>query len=231
MSLNGAFPEQMPLSVLLFHEAMVRGQSLSKFADDLEIGTLSLRQLMLGKTKNPRQKTMNAICEVLGITPDEATRRIGLAPQTAPEFQDWLSARMDKRYTRSKLSQTTTISDGALRNYLTGQTLPDAHQALRLAEALEVAPLEIAAVVVANQVRDAGGELAAPMPDEEPEPFAPELAAVAEEAPVAPAASSAPAVPAANAYDEAQLLGLWRQLHPQGRRATLGYIAMLLAER
>lgn len=225
MSLNGTIPEQMPLSVLLFHEAMVRGQSLSKFADDLEIGTLSLRQLMLGKTKNPRQKTMNAICEALGISPDEAVHRIGLAPQMAPEFQDWLDAQMVGRYTRSKLSQTTTISDGALRNYLTGQTLPDAHQALRLAEALEVAPLEVAAVVVANQVRDAGGELAAPSLAEEPEPLVAELSAVTEDAPVAPVA------PAASGYDEAQLLGLWRQLHPQGRRATLGYIAMLLAER
>lgn len=228
MSLNGTFPEQMPLSVLLFHEAMVRGQSLSKFADDLEIGTLSLRQLMLGKTKNPRQKTMSAICEALGLTPDEAIRRIGLAPQVAPEFQDWLDTHMDGRYTRSKLSQTTTISDGALRNYLTGQTLPDAHQALRLAEALEVTPLELAAVVVANQVRDAGGELAPPMLAEEPEPFVAELNAVTEDAPVASLASLAPT---ASGYDEAQLLGLWRQLHPQARRATLGYIAMLLAER
>jgi transcriptional regulator with XRE-family HTH domain len=162
MSVNGLFPEQVPLSVLLFHEAMIRNQSLSKFAGELDIGTLSLRQLMLGKTRNPRQKTLSAVCEALELAPDEVNRRMEQAPETAPAFKDWLKAHMAGRFTRSKLSQDTKISDGALRNYLNGQTLPDADQAQRLAEVLGVAPLEVASVVVANQVLEAGGTLATP---------------------------------------------------------------------
>jgi transcriptional regulator with XRE-family HTH domain len=228
MSTNGLFPEQVPLSVLLFHEAMARNQSLSKFAGDLDIGTLSLRQLMLGKTRNPRQKTLSAVCEVLNLPPDEVSRRLEQAPEAAPIFKDWLKGHMAGRFTRSKLSQDTKISDGALRNYLNGQTLPDADQAQRLAEVLGVAPLEVASVVVANEVLEAGGTLAAPpaaAEQEETEATAPgQLLEDALAAPAAPAAVT-------SGYDEAQLLGLWRQLHPQGRRATLGYIAMLLAER
>lgn len=216
--LSSPLPPQVPLSVMLFHEAMVRNQSLSKFATELEVGTLSLRQLILGKTKHPRQRTLQMIGEKLGLSPQELDQRLEHLPTIAQPFQDWLKEQMGHSFTRIKLAQASKISDGALRNYINGQTFPDADQAQRLAEVFQVSSLEVASIVVANQVLEAGGKLAAPPP--EPEAPSVELGEL-----------STNPLPAASGHDEAQLLNLWRQLHPQARRATLGYIAMLLAER
>lgn len=229
MPTNGAIPDRTPLSVLLYHEAMSRNQSLSTFADEIDIGAISLRQFILGKTQRPRQKTLEIIGQALDIPVDEVRQRMSYLPEAAPAFGQWLDHRMKERgkLSRAWLTRETKISDGALRNYLSGQTLPDADQAQRLATVLEVEPLELAKVIVANEVTQKGGEVAPP----QPEP-APEAAGAYEPAAAAEAASPATLSPAAgSSYDEAQLLALWRQLHPQGRRATLGYIAMLLAER
>lgn len=225
MSANGELPERTPLSVLLYHEAMSRNQSLSSFATELDIGAISLRQFILGKTQRPRQKTLELIGEALSMPVDEVRRRMGYLPEAAPPFGEWLDGRMKAqgKVSRARLTRETKISDGALRNYLSGQTLPDADQAQRLAEVLAVAPLEVARVVVANEVVQKGGEVAPPSPEQ---PAADEDASDG-------AAFAAPSagLSLGGSYDETQLLGLWRQLHPQARRATLGYIAMLLAER
>ena len=58
---------------------------------------------------------------------------------------------------------------------------------------------------------------------------APAPAAQAEQAtPPAPPTVSTPAAPSVTT--EAELLSQWRRLHPQGRRAALGFIAELLAQ-
>jgi transcriptional regulator with XRE-family HTH domain len=225
MPANGTIPDRTPLSVLLYHAAMSRNQSLSTFADELDIGTISLRQFILGKTQRPRQKTLEIIGEALNLPVEEVRQRMSLLPEATPRFGEWLDNQMKSKgkVSRARLTRETRISDGALRNYLSGQTLPDSDQAQRLASVLEVEPIEMARVIVATEVTQKGGELAPP--SAEPEATAEETAGEPE------AAELGATLAASGGYDEGQLLNLWRQLHPQGRRATLGYIAMLLAER
>ena len=227
MPANGTIPDRTPLSVLLYHAAMSRNQSLSTFAEELDIGTISLRQFILGKTQRPRQKTLEIIGEALNLPVDEVRQRMSLLPEATPGFGEWLDRQMKAKgkVSRARLTRETRISDGALRNYLSGQTLPDSDQAQRLASVLEVEPIEMAKVIVATEVTQKGGAVAPP--SAEPEAAAEGGAGEPEMAD----AGVTVAVAASGGYDESQLLSLWRQLHPQGRRATLGYIAMLLAER
>lgn len=223
MSANGAQTDRTPLSVLLFHAAMQRQQSLSTFADELDIGAISLRQFILGKTQRPRQKTLETIGQALGMPVEEVRQRMSFLPEAAAPFGEWLDGQMKARgkLSRARLTRETKISDGALRNYLSNQTLPDSDQAQRLAVVLEVDPMTVAGVIVANEVAEKGGELAPPRAEQ------PDGAPESAEADGVAALALGPG----SGHDESQLLGLWRQLHPQGRRATLGYIAMLLAER
>lgn len=224
--------DRVPLSVMLFHAAMERGQSLSAFADELQVGTPSLRQLILGKTQNPRQKTLNSIGQLLNLSTDELKRRMDLSLEATPEFREWLRAQMAGRFNQSRLAKETNISIGALSNYLEGKTLPDSDHAGALAQTLGAPLLEVAHTIVANLVVDAGGvtvpaeaEVVSAEASMDKQPPATES--------VEPSVETTSALgntPVAS-YDELQLLGLWRQLHPQGRRATLSYIAMLLAER
>ena len=226
MSVNGTISERTPLSVLLYHEAMRRNQSLSSFADELEIGTISLRQFILGKTQRPRQKTLEIISMALDCSVEAVRQHMEFLPEVAPPFGEWLDAYMAKgRYSRAKLTRETKISDGALRNYLSGQTLPDADQAQRIAEVLNIAPLEIAHVIVANEVAKKGGEVAPIGSNADTDDLPAYRDAASDEFTFA--AGNAPV----SSHDEAQILNLWHQLHPQARRATLSYIAMLLAER
>jgi transcriptional regulator with XRE-family HTH domain len=237
MSANGSIPEKMPLSVLLFHAAMGRQQSISDFAETLGVGPISLRQFILGKTQRPRQKTLDLIGEVLSMPIDEVRRRMNLLPEAAPVFSEWLEAQIDGRFSRAKLTRETKISDGALRNYLSGQTLPDSDQAQRLAETLEVDALGLASMIVANQVAQSGGETASPEADEADQADAVDGGEADEAIRIATVPANLLAVPsgpalaaASSTSDEDHILALYRRLHPQGRRATVQYIATLLAE-
>ena len=242
MPYNGTIPEDAPLSVLLFYAAMENGQSLSTYAQSIHVGAISLRQFISGTSQRPRQRTLELIGEALGMPVEEVRRRMQLAPTAAPNFGDWLRVKMQGRFSRAKLTRATRISDGALRNYLQNQTLPDADQARRLAEVLEVPPYEMASVIIANTVQQHGGALAPARPAAEERPatsaaLAPTLELTApaptpNHVPVPGAPAPASLAPTAvSSSDELRLIDLWRQLHPQARRATLNYIAMLLAER
>lgn len=224
MTTNGTISERTSLSVLLFNEAMRRRKSVSDFAQEIEVGAISLRQFINSKTQRPRTKTLEQIGSALNMPVDEVRRRMDLLPEAAPPLGEWLKRHMDaKNFKRATLAKATKISDGALKNYINGQTLPDAEQAQRIADALGIGSLELARVVVANQVLKEGGAVAPP------EEAADEEAPEAEAAPAGE--ESAPAAQAVGrGPDEEQLLGLWRRLHPQGRRATVHYIAGLLAE-
>ncbi len=227
MSTNGALPEQTALSVLLFHTAMTRELSLSRFAKEMDIGAISLRQFILGNTQRPRQKTLEMMAHTLNMSVEEVREHMEILPEAGPNFGVWLDEQMMRqgKMSRARLTRDTNISDGALRNYLAGKTVPDTDQAQRLAQVLGVDSFEIARIIVANTVIEAGGKVATPS-NAVVATVAPVEEAAQLEAPVA--GSLAPAM--ANSQDETRLLGLWRQMHPQGRRATLGYIAMLLAE-
>jgi transcriptional regulator with XRE-family HTH domain len=231
--------EDLPLSVLLFHAAMNQHIAISEFAEQLGIGPISLRQFISGQTQRPRSRTLEVLANALDMTVDEVRYRSALRPTSAPRFAEWLGAHMDKTFSRARLTRETGISDGALRNYLSGQTLPDAHQAQRLAEVLNVEPLDMAKVLVADQTIRAGGEtVPAPEPEEDENGSVAALHEmhmyalptgndIHDEAGQAGAARGT--LKAANAEEE-HLLTLWRQLHPQGRRATLIYIAGLVVE-
>ncbi len=231
--------DRMPLSVLLFHAAMGRELSISDFATELDIGPISLRQFIVGKTQRPRTKTLEQIGEALDLSLEEVRDRMSLAPHPVPPFGDWLDAQMGDRFSRARLGREAKISDGALRNYLANDTLPDSDQAQRLAEVLGVAPLDIAQVIVANDVLARGGELAPAYAETEAATVEHARTLVAELGQMPPAdqparynsvASVATMPTPMVAGDEDRLLNLWRRLHPQGRRATFHYIAELLAE-
>ncbi|MEI8308133.1 MAG: XRE family transcriptional regulator [Chloroflexales bacterium] len=237
MSANGSFSEKLPLSVLLFHAAMNRDQSISDFAEALGVGPISLRQFILGKTQRPRQKTIDLIGDALGISSDEVRRRMDLLPEAAPKFCDWLDAQLEGHFSRAKLTRETKISDGALRNYLSGQTLPDSDQARRLVEALGVDALQLASLIVSNQVAESGGGFAEPEAATEPVVRSVSVTAVTGGVVIPPVIAevlaspiAAPVIPTPSSSDEDHVLALWRRLHPQGRRATVQYIATLLAE-
>lgn len=225
MAVNGFFPDRVPLSVVLFHAAMTNHKSISDYAKQLTIGAISLRQFIEGNTQRPRQRTLELIGEALEMPIEEVRRRMSMAPEAAPPFGSWLEHHMKQAgYSRARITRETKISDGALRNYLADRTMPDSDQAQRLAEVLGADSLALARVIVANTVANNGGVLAEAAPEDE---------AGIELSPVDGSAEGAePAgTVTASTPDESALLGLWRQLHPQGRRATFSYIAMLLAER
>lgn len=234
-------PYELPLSVLIFHAAMIKNIKISEFAKQLGINALSLRQFIKGKTQRPRNKTLEVLAAALDMSEEEVRRRATLSPVAAPPFAEWFRNQIQGRFSRAKLTSYTGISDGALRNYLSGQTLPDADQSLRLAEVLEVEPLDLAQVLVADETVRSGGEtIAVPESAElaneqvngehpEPETFLTESGVdgsfLTQRLPGTNAAHFLPL-----SGDEERLLTLWRQMHPQGRRATLTYIASLLAE-
>ncbi len=231
----------LPLSTLLFYTAMQQEIAIGDFAEQLGIGALSLRQFIAGQTRRPRGRTLELIAQALGISVEEARERTTFRPTAAPRFADWLKEQMEikGRFSRARLTRETGISDGALRNYLSGQTLPDADQAQRLCYTLNVNPLELAKILVADQTVRAGGQTVSSTTDGV-QPDAEDVAAQAvssmdaamDEEPIAPQSFNRNNrfMPASFASEEEHLLHLWHQLHPQGRRATLIYIAGLLAE-
>lgn len=218
-------PAELPLSVLIFYEAMRRQRKMSEFANDLNINPLSLRQFVRGKTQRPRSTSLSSLAELLDVTEDEVRRLAGLAPAAAPPFHEWFQAAVtEARLSRAHLTRSTGISDGALRNYLEGKTLPDSHQAQQIAEVLSADPLEVAKVIVADEtVRHGGSTL--------PSTALPPVAmAHGEHNGSAAPDSMLTDSPTRSGSEEQRLLHLWRQLHPQARRATFTYIASLLAE-
>ncbi len=237
--LYDASPDSLPLSVMLFHAAMSQHLAISDFAEQLGIGALSLRQFISGQTQRPRGRTLELIASTLNISAEEARYRTTLRPVAAPSFADWLKEHMHANFSRARLTRETRISDGALRNYLSGQTLPDADQSQRLAEALGVDSLELACILVADHTIRAGGETLLP-----PQPFEGDDVTSVSVDPLPHQVSldrtlgersfsinrDDRALPADRSVDEEHVLHLWHQLHPQGRRATLIYIAGLLAE-
>lgn len=230
----------LPLSTLLFYTAMQQEIAISDFAEQLGIGALSLRQFIAGQTRRPRGRTLELIAQALGISVEEARERAALHPTAAPRFADWLKKQMEEKghLSRARLTRETGISDGALRNYLSGQTLPDADQAQRLCHTLNVDSLELAKILVADQTVRAGGQTVSStsngVQSTEDEPVAQthRMDTAMDEEPVASQAFNRTNrfIPASFTSEEERLLHLWHQLHPQGRRATLIYIAGLLAE-
>jgi transcriptional regulator with XRE-family HTH domain len=223
-------PDDLPLSVLLFNAAMNQKIALSKFAQELGIGALSLRQFISGQTQRPRSRTLEILAKALGMSVEEVRRRASLQPTAAPRFAEWLKAQMDAGFSRAKLTRETRISDGALRNYLAGQTLPDSDQAQKLAEILEVEPLELAKVLVADQTIRSGGETVPVIESSDDAEGDIDMAPGAANGIYGETQEQRARAFPASASEEERLLMLWRQLHPQGRRATLNYIASLIAE-
>jgi len=220
----------------LFDAAMREEITISDFAKQLNIGPVSLRQFLYGETDRPRNRTLETFADTLDMSFEEAQDRLQYLPPSMPRFSVWLNEHIQaQNISRAKLNRDTHISDGALRNYLSGQTLPDSHQAMRIANALDVPSLEVAQVIIADQTLRSGGETA-PLPVEpEPETMAP--VGLADQtsghvpADIAPGDFYAADQQAGSLNpDEHHLLSLWRRMHPQGRRATLIYIAGLLVE-
>ena len=230
-SQNGKVTDQLPLSVMLFHNAMERNLTMGSFARELGLSPLSLRQFVEGNTQRPRGKTIETIARALEISVDDARRRLNLPPEQGPPFADWLQRQMKGHFSRARLTKETKISDGALRNYLAGQTLPDSDQARRLADALGPPTLEVARLIIAHQTAQSGGVTVKPAvePDELGANEEGDTAAPVAAAQSAPAAEVTVSMPSSR--DDSHMLHLWHQLHPQARRATLIYIAGLLAER
>ncbi len=242
--LQDSSSEDLPLSVLLFYTAMCESIALSEFADRLGIGALSLRQFISGQSQRPRSRTLELLSIGLEMPVEELRRRVEWRPASAPRFSEWIKTHMMRNnLSRAKLTRETRISDGALRNYLSGQTLPDSDQAQRLAETLGVDPLALAKVLVADHIVRNGGET---MPETDAVQDASAMSFGMH--PTSTMAGMFGAEDAGNGFsfghhvghatqgvgmlasDEEHVLALWRKLHPQGRRATLIYIAGLLAE-
>lgn len=244
-----------PLAVLLFCKAMEQEQTLRSLAEGIGLGPVSLRQIMTGETRRPRAKSLTLLSSLLGLSIEDVRHSYAQVFMPAPKFCVWLTARVSGRIPRAKITRDTEISDSALRNYLSGRTLPDAHQAVRLAESLGVDPLVLARMIMADMVRrdtgiaipeaeviDEAPPVAANQPaeaefeeEEAPPPIVvpptmPSLLPPIAASPLVVPTMESPSIEVSRTYDEDHLLSLWRRLHPQGRRATLIYIAGLLAE-
>jgi transcriptional regulator with XRE-family HTH domain len=235
--------EKMPLSVLLFHAAMQRRMSLADFAAVLGLSVATLRSYLFeaGSRSRMRSKTVEQMAEILNIPANEVRERAELLPYTEQLFSEWLKAHMQGRFTRASLCTATKISDSAMKNYLNGQTTPDPDNAIRLAEVLGADSLTVARLIVASELRQRGVELPSaphreqavpvePMPEPKPEPAPIPASTTVDGATPTPKSDTVIDEAIINAYTEQRLLNLWRRLHPQGRRATLTYIASLLAE-
>jgi transcriptional regulator with XRE-family HTH domain len=221
-------PQSTPLSILLFHAAMQRDRSLAEFAADLGIGVATLRSYLFESKSSDRIRsaTIARMAEVLGYPAATVRTCLLITPVRTRSFSSWLTEQLSGKRSRAALRRDTGISDSALKNYLQGDTTPDPHNARRIADALQ-APLGLLAELIVTSAIDPKGDRlppAAGLPATVPAPLMtiPQPAAQPEE----PAAGSAEP----QGYTEEHLLTLFRRLHPHGRRATLHYIAMLLAE-
>ncbi len=232
---------KLPLSVLLFHAAMQQHMSLADFTDTLGLSVATLRSYLFdaGSCSRMRSKTVEQIAKVLNLSEEEVRERAELLPYATEPFGEWLKNQMQGRFTRASLCAATKISDSAMKNYLNGQTTPDPENAMKLAEALNADTLAVAHMIVASELQQRGTTL--PQVPQREAPVAAKLAPAPAAAPALETTVEAtpapmPALNAAHdeavitAYTEQRLLNLWRRLHPQGRRATLTYIASLLAE-
>ncbi|NJN17475.1 MAG: helix-turn-helix transcriptional regulator [Oscillochloris sp.] len=230
MARSNSADANIPLAVLVFRTAMEKRKSISEYAGEIDVGAISLRQFVHYKTQRPRTRTLELIGAALKLPLEEVRRRMELPPAGMPPFGEWLAAQMEGRYSRSALSKATGISDSALKNYITGKTLPEPNQARKIADVLDLDLTEMSAVIIANYVAQSGGEFADD--DEELEEEDVSDVAVGTSAaalpPVPPVAPPVAAPPASN--EEDRLIGLWRSLHPQGRRAAMLYMAGLLTE-
>lgn len=229
--------QKMPLSVLLFHTAMQRRTSLADFARMLGLSVATLRSYLFeaGARSRMRSKTVERMAEVLNMPASEVRERSELLPYAGQTFGEWLKEQMQGRFTRASLCTATKISDSAMKNYINGQTTPDPDNAMKLAEVLGADSLEVARLIIATELSQRGVALP-PAPSHEAETTV-ALAAAAPTPVVAspnsvdaPVADSVADEASIHAYAEQKLLNLWRRLHPQGRRATLTYMASLLVE-
>lgn len=230
--------QKMPLSVLLFHAAMQQRTSLADFANMLGLSVATLRSYLFeaGSRSRMRSKTVEQMARVLDMPASEVRERSELLPYGGQLFGDWLKEQMQGRFTRASLCTATKISDSAMKNYINGQTTPDPDSAMKLADVLGADPLEVARLIIATELSQRGVALPA-VPSREAASVA-TVPVAADPVPVAapnnsvplPAVDSVADEAVVNAYTEQRLLNLWRRLHPQGRRATLTYIASLLAE-
>lgn len=228
--------QKMPLSVLLFHAAMQQRTSLADFARMLGLSVATLRSYLFeaGARSRMRSKTVEQMAEVLNMPASEVRERSELLPCAGQTFGEWLKAQMQGRFTRASLCTATKISDSAMKNYINGQTTPDPDNAMKLAEVLGADALEVARLIIATELSQRGVVLP-PAPSRESTSVAaseaaPPPAPVMVDSVAAPHPDSVADEALINAYTEQKLLNLWRRLHPQGRRATLTYIASLLAE-
>lgn len=223
-------PQSTPLSILLFHEAMRRGLTLAEFAAVLGVGVATLRSYLF-ETKSSdriRSATIARMAEVLNLPAPIVRQCLLITPVRGRPFGAWLTEKLSGKVSRAALRRDTGISDSALKNYLQGNTTPDPHNAQRIAEVLNIPFGLMAEVIVTAELMAGGMPLAEPpvqsgllpaplmtIPQPEPQPRT-----------SADTAHSAEP----QGYTEERLLTLFRRLHPQGRRATMHYIAMLLAE-
>lgn len=222
--------QDLPMSVLLFYTAMYQNVPMSEFAQELGIGALSLRQFICGQAQRPRGRTLELISKMLDMPVEEVRRRTMLKPTEAPSFSEWIQEKMmGDRFSRARLTRETKISDGALRNYISGQTLPDTDQARRLADTLGADILDVAKIVVSDHLVRNGGEPTPLAEAEQDQGKHMHAMGFGEDGTRALLHHTTPSH-ASLASSEEQMLLLWRKLHPQGRRATLNYMATLLAE-
>lgn len=116
--------QPMPLAVMLFSAAMQQELALSKYADQLDISPLSLRQFINGKTQRPREKTLAILSQALGISVSEVRHRNTLLPKAAPPFAEWLQAQMANGFSRARLNRETGISMEPCETILMGKPYP-----------------------------------------------------------------------------------------------------------
>jgi len=218
-------PQSTPLSILLFHAAMQRDRKLAEFAADLGIGVATLRSYLFESKSSDRIRsaTITRMAEVLGYPAAMVRKCLLITPVRGRRFADWLEDQLTRR-SRASLRRETGISDSALKNYLQGDTTPDPKNARRIANALQAPYWLLAELIVTSAIDPDGDRLppAAELPSPAPAPLMtiPQPDADTEET----------GSGSAQGYTEEHLLTLFRRLHPHGRRATLHYIAMLLAE-
>ncbi len=151
-----ASTRDMPLPVRIFHAAMEQQLSLTGYAQSLGISSESLRAVLTAQPDDDEAATLDRLAEVYHQPRETLRDQLRItAPQES--FGAWLKRNMDG-VSQHALRTRVQVDAKTLKRFLNAEMLPDSDQAERISRALYIDRMEIARVVAADMVHQAGAD-------------------------------------------------------------------------
>jgi plasmid maintenance system antidote protein VapI len=156
MPITAPSSQSLPLPTRIYLSAMEQQLSLAEYAQRLDISAANLRAIVAAQLDQVEPMALSRLADVYQHSPDALHDQIRVAP-SQESFAAWLKRNMEG-ITQNALRTRMHVDAKTLRQFLHAELLPDSDQAERLARALYIDRTELAQVVTASMVRQAGSE-------------------------------------------------------------------------